>query len=182
MNDIKMNNCWLQTHTGKKFFPLDPKIEDIDIEDIAHSLSMLCRFTGHSTFFYSVSQHSVLVSYNCNPEDALMGLLHDASEYALQDIPSPLKRSGKFEEYRIYEYKLQSMIYTKFCKSIIEPPSVKEADIRMLATEARDLMSPLHPEWIQPAKPYDFKIDPVLPHLAKSLFINRFNELTKRKI
>ena len=80
---------WIQTYTGKKFFPMNPKTEDLDIIDIAHALSMKCRFVGHTKQFYSVAQHSVIVSWNCsNPH---LGLLHDAAEAYLPDVPAPIK-------------------------------------------------------------------------------------------
>lgn len=168
---------WIQTYTGKRFNPLNPKYEDIDIEDIAHALSMQCRFTGHCQEFYSVAQHSVLVSYICNMEDALYGLLHDASEAYITDISSPLKRSGKFDFYIDIEKVLQEAVYKKFGLSHIEPESVKKADKILLATEARDLMGPLHKDWRSQAEPLLFKIDPMSPKEAKQAFLKRFNSL-----
>jgi hypothetical protein len=172
------NNAWIQTYTGKKFFPLNPNVSDICIEDIAQALSNICRFNGHCKHFYSVAQHSVIVSYMCNEEYALQGLLHDSSEGSgLGDWASPVKNSGEFENYKFYEKQLQEMIYKKFNLPIKEHPSVKEADIRVLATEARDLMQPLHPDWNQPAEPYNFTITPLPPKEAKELFLFRFKEL-----
>ena len=76
------NGDWLQTFTGKAFFPLDPRPEEMDIFDIAHALSNLCRYGGHCNKFYSVAEHSVLVSILCRlyygEQVALQGLLHDA--------------------------------------------------------------------------------------------------------
>jgi len=69
---------WFQTYTGKKVFAFEPRGIDISITDIAYALSNVCRFGGHS-LFYSVAQHSVLVSQVCDPEHALIGLLHDSS-------------------------------------------------------------------------------------------------------
>jgi len=172
-----VDRAWIQTYSGRKFNPLKPVEEAIVIQDIAHALAMLCRFTGHVKKFYSVAQHSVLVSYLCNREDALHGLLHDASEAYLQDLPRPLKKSGKFENYRDYENTLQSMIYKRFGLDSQEPKSVKEADTLLLATEARDLMSPLHSEWKQPIEPISMKIEPLGPAEAKDLFMKRFFEL-----
>ena len=79
------------TYTGRQFFPLTPRQEDIDIEDIAHSLSRLCRFNGHCKSFYSVAEHSYRISYIVPPEFALWGLLHDAGEAYLSDLPRPIK-------------------------------------------------------------------------------------------
>lgn len=173
------NDAWIQTFLGKKFKPLNPNINDIFLEDIVHSLSNICRFTGHCRQFYSVAQHSVLVSYMCDEEYALQGLLHDSSEYALSDFSNPLKHSGEFENYKFYEKQLQDLIYKKFGVPIDEHPSVKEADTRILCTEARDLLAPLHHDWKMTVEPYDFKIVPLAPKEAKELFMFRFLELTK---
>src|SRR5271165_7548492 len=83
---------WIQTYTGRVMYPLDPRPEEINIIDIAHALSNLCRFTGHVRTFYSVAEHSVRVSQHCDPKDALWGLLHDASEAYLADMSRPMKR------------------------------------------------------------------------------------------
>ena len=77
---------WMQTYTGERFWPLDPRIEDIHIRDISMALGKLCRYGGHTIFFYSVAEHSVLVSEYVPEEYALWGLLHDASEAYLSDI------------------------------------------------------------------------------------------------
>jgi len=159
---------WIQLYSGRKFFPLKPKVEDVDIEDIAHSLSNMCRFTGHVREFYSVAQHSVLVSYLCGSNNALYGLLHDATEAYLVDMPKPIKRLETFSNF---------VIAKKFGLPDMEPPPVKQADIKILATEARDLMAPLHPDWKQPCEPYPFKIEPLPPAEAKKLFMDRYRQL-----
>ena len=71
---------YIETVSGRKFYFLNPNPEDIDIEDIAHALSMQCRFTGHTKWFYSVAEHAIWVSYLVPVHLALEGLLHDASE------------------------------------------------------------------------------------------------------
>jgi 5'-deoxynucleotidase YfbR-like HD superfamily hydrolase len=119
-----------------------------------------------------------MVSYICNFEDALWGLLHDASEAYLVDVPRPLKRSGKFDAYLEFEANMQKAICKRFGLPEVEPPSVKKADKILLATEARDLMGPLRSDWTQPCEPLPFKIDPLPPQEAKNLFMKRFFELT----
>lgn len=172
------NEPWIQTYSGRKFNPLRPYPDAIVIQDIAHSLSMQCRFSGHVKKFYSVAQHCVLVSYICDSADALWGLLHDASEAYLVDIPAPLKHSGKFEAYREAEKVMMSAICQRFGLSQTEPNSVKKADKVLLATEARDLMGPLHPEWRQPEDPLPFLVDPLPQQEAKNMFMKRFFRLT----
>ena len=83
---------WIQTYTGRQFWPLDPRVDEIHIEDIAHSLSMRCCYGGHLTDFYSVAEHSVLVSLHVPQEFALWGLLHDAAEAPHRHLPPVLLR------------------------------------------------------------------------------------------
>ncbi len=170
--------AWIQTYSGRRFNPTNPNPDAIVIQDIAHPLSMQCRFTGHTKKFYSVAQHSVLVSYICDSSDALWGLMHDASEAYLVDVPRPLKRSGKFEAYLEYEAQMQEAICRRFGLPLKEPPSVKRADTQLLATEARDLMSPLHPDWVQRVDPLPFLIEAWDHDKAKDMFMKRFFELT----
>jgi len=82
---------YIQTLSGKKFSYQFATADDIDIEDIANALSNICRFAGHLPEFYSVAQHSVLVSQIVPPEFAFEALMHDAAEAYCQDIPAPLK-------------------------------------------------------------------------------------------
>jgi hypothetical protein len=91
MGDRK--GSWQQTFTGRQFWPCDPRPEDVCLEDIAHHLALMCRFGGACRVFYSVAEHSVRVAElvwdrtNGDREAALAGLLHDASEAYLVDIP-----------------------------------------------------------------------------------------------
>lgn len=174
LDGFDLKAAWIQTFSGRRFNPTNPNPKAIVIQDIAHSLSMQCRFSGHCKYFYSVAQHSVLVSHVCNSEDALWGLLHDASEAYLVDIPRPLKQSGKFEAYKEMEAVMQKAICQRFSLPEREPPSVKRADKVLLATEARDLMSPLHPDWRHPALPLPFHIEAWGPTKAEKEFLDRF--------
>jgi 5'-deoxynucleotidase YfbR-like HD superfamily hydrolase len=179
---LKLEDPWIQTYTGKRFTPTNPVLEDIDIEDIAHALSNICRFTGHSENFYSVAQHCVLVSYICQHHNALQGLLHDASEAYCQDIASPLKRTAQLSGYREVEAKLQNAIANKFNISEIEPDDVKVADLKVLATEARDLLVHQRSDWDVGHDPLPFIIQAFSPKEAKQLFLNRFWELTAKRV
>lgn len=171
---------WIQTYTGKQFWPLEPRIDDIDILDIAHALSNLCRYGGHVEQFYSVAQHCVLVSRVVPPELALDGLLHDASEAYLIDVPRPIKRSAGMEMYRDAEARLEQVICERFNLTWPMPPAIKEADNQLLRTEQRDLMKLAPAAW----KDYrvgalEMKIDPWTPRAAESTFITRYYELAK---
>lgn len=170
---------WIQTFSGKRFNLLNPTADSIVIQDIAHALSMQCRFTGHTKFHYSVAQHSVYVSYFCNQEDALYGLLHDGSEAYIADINRPLKNTSELTGYKKVEKNLQKAIYNKFSLFGEEPASVKKADLLMLATEARDLMAPMHKDWkTNGINPIPFKVDRMTMDEAEDLFMKRFYELT----
>jgi 5'-deoxynucleotidase YfbR-like HD superfamily hydrolase len=108
-----VDTCWIQTYSGIKMHPLSPTEEEISIEDIAHALSNLCRFTGHCNKFYSVAQHSVLVSVYSPRDYAMWGLLHDASEAYLNDIARPIKISDEYNTYRKIEENLMKVIAKK---------------------------------------------------------------------
>jgi len=170
-------DSWIQTYSGRRFNPLNPNPESIVIQDIAHSLSLQCRFSGHITEFYSVAQHSVGVSYLCNEKDALYGLLHDASEAYLVDIPSPLKKSGKFDSYLDFESRMMKAVYDRFQLTGSEPDSVKKADKLMLNIEAKSLLS-VRSDWQIDSMIAPFKVSGLSPLEAKKLFLRRFAELT----
>ncbi len=174
---------WIQTFTGRQFWPLDPRVEDVCIEDIAHALSNTCRFCGHTREFYSVAQHSILES--CYVEaiggprvDALWGLLHDASEAYLHDITRPLKRSDLFgEAYVKAEARLMRVIADAFGLPGEMPGNVKFADEVALVTEMRDLMD--HVPAGQYAEPLREDIVPWTPRSAELAFLDRFHALTE---
>jgi 5'-deoxynucleotidase YfbR-like HD superfamily hydrolase len=112
----------------------------------------------------------------CDHSDRLHGLLHDGSEAYICDFSAPLKRSGKFDNYVEVETKLQSMIYSRFGLSEMEPESVKYADKLMLYTEARDLIE-RRVDWESKMEPAPFKIQPLGPKEAKQQFLSRFYDI-----
>jgi hypothetical protein len=177
---ITRDSDWIQTFTGRQFWPLRPRVEDVAIEDIAHALSNMCRYTGHVRTFYSVADHSVRASLMVPREDALWALLHDASEAYLVDLPRPLKRAAVFGElYRQFEAALMLVICEKFGLPPAPPASVGVADLVLLHTERRDLMGREAQPWRDPVEPLPEKIVPLSPKSAERLFLLRFQTLAQ---
>lgn len=140
---------WIITYTGRSIYPLDPKQDEICIQDIAHSLSLLNRFCGHTKFPYSVAQHSIACSYVVPQEYALGALLHDASEAYMADLPRPVKHS--LPEYQEREAELLYEIAKRFnIVNTYRSPEVKDSDLRMLVTEAGQLCN--GPHWWEDRK------------------------------
>ncbi len=178
--EIKMT--WIQTHTGKAFDLLNPSPDDICIEDIAHALSMICRFNGHCHNFYSVAEHSILVSFCVHGSLALEGLLHDAAEAYIGDMVSPLKNSIPLEPYREIEHDVRYVISEKFGLATSVPRAVKEVDQRMLATERDQLMgAEVKPWFAYEIQIYEIDIACHDSRTAKQKFLVRFRELEQSK-
>lgn len=167
---------WMQTASGRKFWPMDPRPEDVFIEDIAHALSMMCRFGGHCLEFYSVAQHSVLISRHLPAPYKLWGLLHDASEAYVVDLPRPLKAS--LPDYKVAENLVMSAIAERFGLCPVMPPEVKRADIAILADEVARLMAPPPEPWDLQEPPLGIDIRPWFPDRAKAEFMMAFRTLT----
>lgn len=188
MTDSSRIGDWIQTFTRRRFWPLDPRPADFSIEDIAHALSNLCRFTGHCRWFYSVAQHSVLVAQAVEATDVvdrrllLTALLHDAAEAYIGDINRPLKRQEDMTAYRAIEARIEAALAERFDLIHPMPDEVKFADNRLLVTEARDLLGGSVPGWRHtPAEfpPLSFVIEPWSPKRAKSKFLDMFEELNR---
>jgi uncharacterized protein len=167
------------TRSGGLFNFNDPKISTIYIEDIAHALSQICRFTGHTSKFYSVAQHSVLVSYQVPPDFALQGLLHDATEAYLGDVSSPLKHL--LNDYKRIEQRIEQIVLGAFGIEGPLHPSVKHADLQLLKTEQRDLMGvPEQYLYMQDGiYPLACVIEPLDCAQAKEQFLQRYTELAQ---
>jgi len=166
---------WIQTFTGRQFFPLAPRAADVDVRDVAHSLAMQCRFNGHCRSFYSVAEHSVRVSRILDGELRLWGLLHDAAEAYISDLPRPLKATAP--EFRAAEDRLLEVIVGGFGLPWPMPAAVAHADEVLLATELRDLMAPPPEPWPIAVEPLAAAIVPVGHAEAERLFLARFAEL-----
>lgn len=169
---------WIPTLSGGKIYFNQVERSVFTIEDIAYGLANCCRFAGQVYHHYSVAQHSLLVSETVPKAFALQGLLHDASEAFLADIVTPAKK--RFPAYIELEGKLMAMIAGRFGLRYPFPPEVKAADLRLLATEKRDLLGPLQQErWavLDDVQPLPDRIIPMPPQESAIAFMNRFSLL-----
>ncbi|MFZ6690260.1 YfbR-like 5'-deoxynucleotidase [Undibacterium sp. SXout20W] len=164
------------TASGSYFDLRAPMLSRIDIDTIAHALSNICRFTGHTREFYSVAQHSYHASFLVPEEYALEALLHDAAEAYIGDVATPLKR--QLPDYAGIESKVEQAIAAHFNLTLPMSEHVHRADQIMLATEKRDLM-PESEDWFAGTdiQPMPTKLVPVAPTMAKRLFLDRFHHL-----
>lgn len=172
---------WIQTYSGAQFWPLKPRTRDVRLEDIAHALSLTCRFNGHCYTFYSVAQHSVLVSrevrrLGASENTVEAAILHDAAESYISDLCSPVKKEWKF--YRDAEDRIQRIILrTMSIEKLVENDQrlIEKCDKTLLATEVRDLLSrplPLDmwPEMRLP-EPLSSKVIPLSPIESERMFL-----------
>lgn len=168
---------WMQTFTGRRFYPLDPRPEEIDPVDIAHALSLICRYGGHTTRFYSVAEHCVHLSYAVPAEHALWALLHDATEAYVGDMVRPLKHH--MPEYRAAEDQVAIAVAKRFGLDPmwIDSAVVKDADNRILLDERAAVMAPTE-EWQQDGlKPLGVTIEGWDPLWAELKYRERLAEL-----
>lgn len=176
------NENMMPTYRGNKInLAGDPCESDIDPRDIAWALSQQCRFAGHTQAFYSVAEHSVRVSNLCDPEFALIGLLHDATEAYIQDIIRPLRVQLDHVGYRDLERRWAAHIGHVFQvgDGLVDlPPQVMEADLVILATECRDLIRvPKGCTFTMDVEPLPVKIQPVPSKQAYQAFLAKLTEL-----
>jgi hypothetical protein len=169
---------WMQTYSGRTFWPLDPKASEVYPVDIAHALSQLCRFGGHTSRFYSVAEHCVLMSQAVAPEHALWALLHDATEAYVCDVPRPIKPS--LTNYSEIERRVMDSICIRFNLPFTEPAEVKDADHRILLTERAALLTQPPLTWgddLESLEPLPVIVQALSPRAAERAYLDRFAEL-----
>lgn len=166
---------WTQTFTGRQFFPLNPRPEDIDPVDIAHALSNLCRYNGHVRRFYSVAEHCVLMSRTVPAEDALWALLHDATEAYVGDMVRPLKKH--MPDYCAAEERVALAISERFGIPEQMPESVRDADNRIILDERAALLGDPPADWGIPGEPLGVDIQEWRPERAEREYLARLTSL-----
>lgn len=172
---------WMQTFSGCRFYPLDPRAAEIHIADIAHGLAMTCRYGGHAQRFYSVAEHAVIVSLYVAPEHAREALLHDSSEAYIGDMIRPLKHTPEMFEFRKAEAAIELAVFERF--GIIQTDAsriaVKEIDDRILVDEIGALMADPRMYWQthHDVQPLGANIAALPPAQAEHVFVTRFLEL-----
>jgi 5'-deoxynucleotidase YfbR-like HD superfamily hydrolase len=171
--------AYIETYSGLRVYYDDLKPEVIKILDIAHSLSQICRFTGHTKKFYSVAQHSVIVANaQTTIAEKRAGLLHDATEAYVNDLPSPLKACTDLGDYKNLENRIHDVINKKYRVNDGMTENIKKADLQALFTEKRDVLSRDSDwGWGYNIEPFDEVIIPLPPEKAKKLFLETFVKL-----
>lgn len=185
--ETKFRGDFIGLRHGGRWYPVDPRPEDVDWFELSRALGRLCRWRGHTSEFYSVAQHCIDVADLLPQPLQLWGLLHDAHEAYLGDMPAPLKPYVPgFEE---MEDRSMRAIFlaagirwdamdAKCLSDALE--AVKVADLKMLATEARDLMGN-PPDWRLPLPPRPNRIEVWTPQAAAARWLTTFENLTGRR-
>lgn len=184
MDNTKTVEPWIMTYSGHPFVYANPDPDCIIIEDIAHALSNICRYTGHARTFYSVAEHSVRVSYmvenKYGRQFAFEGLMHDAAEAYVSDMNKPLK-TLLGDVYKRVERIAGDAIAKKFGFSAEKTEPVAYCDGALYLAERRDLFGALkpgftfthHQDKVAPAE----VIRPWSSRTAEVLFLERFHEV-----
>lgn len=180
---IDRRGDWLQTFSGRQFWPMDPRPEEVFIEDIAHSLSMQCRYAGHCLRFYSVAEHSVLLARYFRQKGAplttqLWALLHDASEAYLVDVPRPVK--PYLPGYKVAEARVMRAICDRFDLPHEMPDEVHAADGAIIADE-RFNMTPCATEWGATGSGLGVYLRNWQPSVAEAEFLDEFHRIQRTR-
>jgi hypothetical protein len=177
---------WMQTFSGGRWYPQSPRPEDVRIEDIAHALANTCRYAGHSERFYSVAEHCILICAAMNRdgqsvERQLAGLMHDAAEAYLCDIPRPLKPllTNYLEMERIHEFVIQDALGLAFAGHAPETKDflgTKFYDNHILYDESKALFTSPNAHWHDKYAPgLGVTIRGLTPKQAEDIFLEMYH-------
>jgi len=133
--------AWIHTFTGRRYDLRNPNPEVLTVQDVAHALSLINRYTGHTRVPYNVAQHSVLAAFQVPAPLRPMALFHDGHESVVGDVASPIK-VVLGDAWRAFEDLHERPFRRRFGLPEEFPLAIKEVDVRLLATEERDLLAP----------------------------------------
>jgi hypothetical protein len=169
----------MTTYLGTRFWPEDPRPQDIKLEDIAHALAGIPRYNAHLDEHYSVAQHCVMGSQFIDRRYARFFLFHDAGESYLGDLITPIKRLFR-EFYEGIEEGVMQAVASAFRFPMEEEArkAVKRVDLQMLETEARDLVPVGFINHVPTELPFAWRIRECWsPRKAERMFVQRFGQL-----
>lgn len=169
---------YIQVLSGRKFDVIDCTLDEIQIEDIAHGLSHICRFTGQIPHFYSVAQHCIEMSYLAPSELQFEALMHDASEAYLGDVSKHIK-DLLGAPYKKLEHALMQKISARFKFQYPLPALIKVLDGDMLETEFRQIWRKRDPDIPSYGHELETILRPMPANLAKEVFLERFHFLRR---
>lgn len=169
---------FMQLYSGKIFYPMDPRADEVEIEDIAHALSMQCRYAGHCLRFYSVAEHCVHLARHVSGPNKLWALLHDASEAYLVDVPRPVK--PYLEGYKAAERRVMDAVCDRFGLPREMPAEVHAADSAIIGDE-RANMSKCVAVWSGDYPGIGAQLGYWSPQWAEFEFIDMFRTLIRQR-
>ena len=174
---------FIETYTGRAFYPLEPDPASISIIDIAHGLSLQCRYGGQISDFYSVAEHSVLLAMYTESVlkgtvlDCLQILMHDAPESYMIDIPRPVKQY--MPDYRKWDHGIDECIRSWLSIDGFKRPEFQdEIDGRIILDERAQLKSDSGLEWGIKGEPLGIEIPKWSPKEAEYRFLVRYSAYT----
>ena len=168
---------WMRTRSGGRFYPADPRPEEVHIVDIASGLSKECRYGGQLVDLYSVAEHSILVASVLPDRLKLQGLMHDAPEAWLRDMVRPAK--VLMPEYYALENEAWAAVAARFGLPRELDPLVKQADNDVLLAEKAQLFAEDTSEWSIKGTPADVHLHCWDYKVAEAEFLHYFHFLTK---
>lgn len=173
---------WMQTRRGGQFWPMDPRAEDVRVDDIAGHLSKICRYNGATIRFYSVAEHSAVMAQwfldqGYSAATAFWALNHDAGEAYGPDIIRPIKSQPEMAFMRGVEDAIMLEVCKAFDMDPVMPAIVKEADTRILLDERAQIMAPTSHDWRVKGPPLGVEILGLDPEPARIKFLKLWHNL-----
>ena len=168
---------WMRTRSGGRFYPADPRPEEVQILDIASGLARECRYGGQMRGFYTVAEHSILVAQVLPEELQLQGLLHDAPEAWLRDMVRPAKIL--LPQYSELEDRVWAAVAARFGLPLEPDPRVKQADDAVLLAEKAQLFPSERDDWSVKGEPANVHVFGFGHEMAERLFLEKFHTITK---